>query len=151
MLSWHSSSLEVVILKSLVFDSVFLFFSNCPISLWFPLTSMLYFLNVLNLTKPRTLNDFTAPAVLHTDTDRYLLGLLLSMLILFPSHICKQRATTRLPVHHRLQFKETLRKIILDTVSALIYMQQFSIALLHMCFSLFLTVRELTFLYKWVH
>lgn len=39
--------------------------------------------------KPSPLNDFPDPAVLHTNTDTYLLGLLLSMLIWLPSHICK--------------------------------------------------------------
>lgn len=57
-------------------------------------------------SKPSALNDSTDPAVLHASTDTYLLGLLLSMLISLPPHICKQRATARLPVHPRLRFKE---------------------------------------------
>jgi len=88
MLSRHSSSLEVVILKSFVFYSVFLFSSYCTISHF-----SLFLSNVLPSecaeSKPSALNDFADPVMLHTSTDTYLLGLLLSMLILLPPHICK--------------------------------------------------------------
>lgn len=86
MLSWHSSSLEVVILQSFRFYSVFWFSSYCA-------SLFLSNFNVLPSecaeSKPSALNDFTDPVILHTSTDTYLLGLLLSMLILLPPHICK--------------------------------------------------------------
>lgn len=89
MLSWHSSSLEVVISKSFGFYSAFLFSSYCAVSHFSVSLRLRCFTFWMRRIQARCFEWFPWPRNAAYQHRYISLGLLLSMLILLPPRICK--------------------------------------------------------------